>query len=474
MNQKRELIKNTLIISLGKFSTRIVSFILLPLYTALLTTKEYGTYDLLNTISIFLIPLITLQLEEAMFRFLIDAKNNQDKEKIFTQTVFYAAISFIIWTIIILLVSTILNYRYGLWLILYLFGSILFNIATSFSRGEGRFKLYSFLSFINSALNIILNVLFIAIFKWGLSGLFLAYIISCILIGLFGLFKLRAYKYLKIKSLDQETIKQMIKFALPLVPNNISWHAISLCDRLIITNVLNIGMNGIYSVANRFPTIINTCYGFFNVSWRESASKMVLKEERDEFYNSVYLNLRHFLISTSILVIAVLPFAFKILVNKNYNDAYIYIPLMILSTYYANMSNFSSGIFAAYKDNKILAPTTIVAAIINLVIGILFTSKIGLFAPIIGTLVAYFIINIYRNYKLKKYLILVKDNYQYLSLIIFVLVTFLYYSQNIWLYLLGLIISIWYFIYLNKGLLKEFFNKRNYKFLNKFKLFRKE
>lgn len=473
MNQKKELIKNTLIISLGKFSTRIVIFILLPLYTALLSTNEYGSYDLLNTISIFLIPLITLQLEEAMFRFLIDAKDEKDKNKIFTQTVFYASISFVIWTIIILLISTLINYQYGLWLVFYLLGSIIFNIATSFSRGEGRFKLYSFLSFVNSVLNILLNVLFIAIFKWGLSGLFLAYIISCIITGLFGIFKLKAYKYLNLKHLDKKTINNMIKFALPLVPNNISWHAISLTDRLIITNILTLGANGIYSVANRFPTIITTCFGFFNVSWRESASKMVNKEERDEFYNSVYLNIRHFLISVSILIIAILPFLFPILINKNYNDAYNYIPLMILSTYYANMSNFSSGIFAAYKDNKILAPTTIIAAIINLLFGLLLTKQLGLFAPIIGTLIAYFVINIYRNYKLKKYLILAKDNYQYLSIIIFIMITIIYYSKNIWLFILGLMISVWYFIYLNNSLIKAFLNKKNFHFLQKIKLFRK-
>ena len=429
MNQKKELIKNTLIISLGKFSTRIVSFILLPLYTALLSKSEYGSYDLLNTISIFLIPLITLQLEEAMFRFLIDAKNSGDKKKIFTQTVFYASISFVIWALIILLVSKLINYAYGGWLVLYLFGSITFNIATSFSRGEGNFKLYSVLSFINSALNILLNVLFIAVFNLGLEGLFLAYIISCVLIGLFGIIKLKAYKYLNVKALDKKAALEMIRYALPLVPNNISWHAISLTDRLIITNILDISMNGIYSVANRFPTIITTCYGFFNVSWRESASKMVNKEERNEFYNSVYLNLKHFLISVSILIIAILPFAFRILVNKAYNDAYIYIPLMILSTYYANMSNFSSGIFAAYKDNKILAPTTIIAAFINFILGVLLIKPLGLFAPIIGTLVAYFIINIYRNYKLKKYLVLAKDDFNLQSALMFIIITLLYIMQ---------------------------------------------
>ena len=469
MNQKKELIKNTLLISLGKFSTRIVSFILLPLYTALLSKTEYGSFDLLNTISMFLIPIITLQLEEAMFRFLIDAKNDQDKRKIFTQTVFYASISFLIWSLIIVLISHLIGYKYGYWLVLYLFGSITFNIATSFSRGEGNFKLYSFLSFVNSALNILLNVLFIAVFNLGLEGLFIAYIISCVLTGLFGIVKLKAYKHLNIKSLDKKTIKEMIRYSLPLVPNNISWFAIGLTDRLIITNILDIAMNGIYSVANRFPTIITTCFGFFNVSWRESASKMVNKEERDEFYNSVYLNLRHFLMTVSILVIAVLPFAFKILVNKNYNEAYLYIPLMILSTYYANMSNFSSGIFAAYKDNKILAPTTIVAAIINLILGIILIKPLGLFDPIIGTFVAYFIINRYRNYKMQKYFTISKDKYKYVSLLIFGIVTLFYYSNNYLLYILGIILSIWYFCYLNKSLIREFLNKKNLNFLSRFK-----
>ena len=71
MNQKKELIKNTIIILIGKFSTQLVSFLLLPLYTSLLTTAEYGQYDFLNTISIFLIPCVTLLMEEGMFRFLI-------------------------------------------------------------------------------------------------------------------------------------------------------------------------------------------------------------------------------------------------------------------------------------------------------------------------------------------------------------------------------------------------------------------
>ena len=70
---KRELIKNTIIVAIGKFSTQIISFLLLPLYTSILTTSEYGIYDFLITVAVFLVPMITLLLEESMFRFLMDA-----------------------------------------------------------------------------------------------------------------------------------------------------------------------------------------------------------------------------------------------------------------------------------------------------------------------------------------------------------------------------------------------------------------
>ena len=82
MGRQKELIFNTLIIGIGKFSTQVVSVFLLPMYTSILSTSEYGTYDLLYTIAMFLIPIITLLMEESMFRFLIDSKDSEESSKI--------------------------------------------------------------------------------------------------------------------------------------------------------------------------------------------------------------------------------------------------------------------------------------------------------------------------------------------------------------------------------------------------------
>ena len=72
MSREKSLVKNTFIIALGKISTQFISFLLLPLYTALLTTEEYGTVDLFNTFVRLLLPIATLMIEQAAFRFLLE------------------------------------------------------------------------------------------------------------------------------------------------------------------------------------------------------------------------------------------------------------------------------------------------------------------------------------------------------------------------------------------------------------------
>ena len=466
MNRKKDLVKNTLIISIGKFSTKIVSFLLLPLYTAILLPAEKGQVDLLNRISLFLIPLITLQMDEALFRFLIDTKKDSEKQNIFSQLTIFAIISSCIWSILIFVFGNILHYQYTNWLIFYCLASFLFTIVNGFLRGEGNFKMYSILSFINSFINISLNVIFLAVLKTGLEGMFLSYIIASISTGIYGLIYLKAFKLISLK-LDKIKMKEMIRYSLPLVPSSISWSIITLTDSLMITTNLGSSMNGIYSTSSTFPTIMNTCFGFFNTSWRESASRAVNSTDKNDFCSSVYLSVRRFLMGISLLIISILPFVFHILVNQKYNESYIYIPLMVVSVYMSSLASFSSGIFSAYKDTKILAPTTFVAAMINLVFNFIFINKIGLFAPILGTLTSYIVINIYRNYKLRKYIVLPYDKYLPINIILLLFTSMIYYSDSIYLYILGFLVSISYAYYINKPLVKSFLNTIKKKFKGK-------
>ena len=77
MNKKKELAKNTVIIFFGRVCTQLISFFLLPLYTSYLSTSEYGTVDLIQTYVTLLVPIITLELEMSIFRYLIDCRGKE-------------------------------------------------------------------------------------------------------------------------------------------------------------------------------------------------------------------------------------------------------------------------------------------------------------------------------------------------------------------------------------------------------------
>lgn len=464
MNQKKELLKNTFMIAFGKSSTQVISFLLLPLYTSILSTSEYGNYDLLNTLSIFIIPFITLLIEEAMFRFLIDAKNDEEKSEVISHAVIVTLTNMVIGAGVIYLFGTIFNYPYTVYLIFFVLASILSTLAGSCSRGQGDYKLYSIFASLSSLFTVILNVVFIAILKWGVVSLFLAYIIANASVSIWLLLKMNVHKLLSFKKINKSKLKEMLKYSIPLVPNSVSWIIINLSDRLIIVTFINTAANGIYAISNKFSTIINTFYSFFYMAWKESASKVFDKEDKDKFYNNIYINLKHLLMAVSIGMLAYLPFVFPVLVNKEYYDAYQYIPILILAVYFNNISSYCGGIFAAYKDTNTMGLSTLIAAIINIVVNISLVKHIGLYAAVISTLVASYAVYLYRIKKMKKFLILDKDKYGLISGLVFGFLLLTYYSDNLIIYIVGVLVGTIYPVYLNlnivKAILNKVFNKR--------------
>ena len=405
MNQKKQLMKNTIIIAIGKLSTQIISYLLLPLYTSQLDPSEYGNYDFICTLSVFLCPIITLLMEESMFRYLIDADSKVQRKKIITQTIIYTFFGTVLFTIIAALImgfGTDYTPMYITAIITFVISNILIGLSNALSRGLGKIKLYSVSNFILGISTIILNIVFILALNAGAEGLLWANTIANAFTAIVILAILKLPKY--IGKIDKPLMKDMIKYSIPLVPNSISWSIINMSDRIILTQMVSSAANGIYAMANKFPNIINVLYGYFYTAWKESAAKIVKEDNKNQYYNSIYHDAKRFLYAITICLIAVMPFAFPIFINEAYDEAYVYIPIVMIATYYSNLSSFYGGIFSAYKDTKIMGTTTIVAAVINLVIDLLLVNSLKIYAACFSTLIANLIVYFYRKKKLKKYL----------------------------------------------------------------------
>ena len=133
MSKGKELVKNTGILFIGKISTQFVSFLLLPLYTAKLSTEEYGTLDLYTMIASILILILSLQLEQAIFRFLLT--NEEDEKNVLSSTAIFLILSSAVLTIIYIPVSSIATIEYSGLVLLYYISNLFSTVVQQVPRG---------------------------------------------------------------------------------------------------------------------------------------------------------------------------------------------------------------------------------------------------------------------------------------------------------------------------------------------------
>ena len=274
MSRSKELVKNTAIISIGKISTQVINFLLLPLYTAKLSTTDYGNFDFITTIAAFAVPILTMLMEESMFRFLIDAKTEEERSKIITQAFLFSIINGSLITVIIYIFTTLIRYEQRGSLILYMISMVFIALSNALARGTSHITLYSLSNFLSSALIILFNLILILGFHMGFDALVISSVVANIVAAMFVLIKLHVLRYLNPKNLDHRLIRTMLKYSVPLVPNTISWAVINASDRLVIVGFLGASQNGLYSVAYKFPNLITNLNNYFNIAWREASAKM--------------------------------------------------------------------------------------------------------------------------------------------------------------------------------------------------------
>lgn len=458
MSRERKLVKNTAIVALGQIGTKFISFFLLPLYTAVLSTEEYGTVDLLNTYVSLLIPIIFLQMDQAIFRFLIDhRKDNEEKTKLISTVFFTVALHAILYLIVFGIVGNFIHNPYKYFLATNVVTSMFSSMLLQTSRGLGDNVAYSLGSLVSGAGTIVLNIIFIVVFRWGAYGMLFATMLANILCMIFVFFKLKVYKYLSLMAWNKSILNSIWKYSIPLVPNALSWWIINASDRTIISQFLGIAANGVYSASNKFSAIIITVFSIFNMTWTESASMYIKDNDSSEYFSNIINVTIKLFTSICLLVIAIMPFSFSFFITgSSFAEAYMQIPILLIATLFNIIVSLLGSIYVALKKSNEIAKTSIYSAIINIVINILLIRYIGLFAASISTLLAYLSMSIYRYIDVQKY-VRIKIDFTYVIIILplIILVLFTYYLNNMVLCFVSLLLTLSLGLYFNKNILRQ-------------------
>ena len=446
MNKKKQLAKNTIIIFFGKVCTQLISFLLLPLYTAYLATSEYGIVDLIQTYVTLLVPIITLELEMSIFRWLIDSRG-KDKELFLSLGIF---------SILFLIVTSFVHIPFRFIILIDIIVCVLSGNFLQISRGLGKITDFSISCILTGLTTVITNIILIVFCHMQAEGMIISMALANGVCSLYLFLRLKLYKMIDLKQVDHKLLKGMYKYSIPLVPNGISWWIVNVSDRSIISIVLGASFNGLYAISNKFPTIISSLTGIFNLSWSESASLHINSKDRDEFFSDITNTIIRLFSTLGVGMLACMPFIFPIMINSKYHDAYLYIPPLVVGTIFNVAICLYSQIYLAKKMSKQVASTTILGAVINILINVVFIKYIGLFAASLSTMVSYMVMAIYRHFDLKKYVnIKISKMLLVKVFLMFTLISISYYINNVYLNIVSLIIVCIDAYFLNRQLLKD-------------------
>jgi len=454
MSKSKELAKNTVIIFIGTVCTKLITFFLLPLYTAMLTTAEYGTVDLLNTIISLLSPIISLQISQGLFRHLIDSRDNEkEKKELISSSILLIIINCFIYLLLFLLISPFVNNKYKYFLAINLIFSVLCDLFLQISRGFGENKQYSIAGVITAITTIICNVLFLVSLKMKVNGMLLGTLIGYASSIIWLFFKLKLYKYISIYSFSKKSLKKLLKYSLPLVPNQLSWWVFNTSDRIIVSIIMGLSFTGLLSVSYKFSSAYIIIYNIFNLSWTESMALHINDEDVEEYFNKTFNIIFNLFFSIGIVLIAFMPIIFKIMVNDSYSYAKGLIPIAILSVICQVVVGLVSVVYVSKNDTKAIANTSILAAIVNIVVHLALIKYIGLYAAVVSTFVSYFVFAIYRTIDVSKKYLQVKFDIKKLliSTVYLIIVLLVYYCNYNYLKIIIMISSIVYLFFINKN-----------------------
>ena len=422
MAREGKLAKNTLILSLGTFLPKLVTFVILPILTGELTKDEYGTYDLVLVFALLLLPAVTLQIHTAAFRFILEVKDDRTKVKSIITSIFAVIIPVSVVVLVILYFCLArLEPSIRILVCVYLFVDILAVACQWVIRGLQKNAIYAISAILNSLGKMVLSIICVWWLHLGLHGALLSLIAANVITILVLLFLGKIISYCDLRQISAAEIRAMLAYSWPLVPNSLSMWVMRVSDRFVVTMFMGVAADAVYAAANKIPQILTVAQNTFSMAWQENASVSSKDDDAPLYYSSMFSKMYDLLAGSLGLLIAMTPILFKLLIRGDYGEAYFQIPILLLAMFFSTLTSYLGGIYVAFKATKSIGITTFLAAICNLVLDFGFIKLIGLYAASGSTLISYLFLCVYRMFDVRK-LVDITYNFRRLAVVLSILI----------------------------------------------------
>lgn len=377
----KTLLSNTGLMFIGTFGSKMISFVMLPFYTTWLSVEDYGTSDIIAVYSTVLLAFISLSIGDAIF-VIPSQKTKEEQTSYFTSSLFFSLGCCLFLALLYIVVGVLFDFENGSftnnigYICLMTFTTLYLTIFQQFCKSINQVKVFAFTGIVQTL--IVAGLGFCLIPKYHLSGYIWCIILSNIVSLFFTFITAKLFQYIKFSSYSKGRLKEMFKYSIPLIPNSVIWMVVSYLNRPLMETYLGMYAIGIYALANKFPTLINTIYNNFSNSWQISVLEQYGKDGFDKFYNRITL----FVYVGLALAVAVFTLFSDVLItsflNENYYEAIKYIPILCLSCVFIALGSITGSVFSAVRLSKYYFYSSVWSAVTAVVFNYLLIERFGI------------------------------------------------------------------------------------------------
>jgi O-antigen/teichoic acid export membrane protein len=397
----KKLTADSAVYGVSNILGRFITFLLVPLYTNMLPREEYGIVIVVYAYIAFLNSVFTFGLEPAYMRHVAGA-GERDRLRVFSTAIGFIVLAGLALAGLMLLFAPamheMLSIRPDWSLIIPLaLGMVLLDATNAIPfaalRMENRARMFAGIKLASIFVNVLLNVLFVAVLQWSIVWIFVSGVIAS---GVSTLLLLPIIVRRFRPFMDTALLKALLVYGLPTMPGAIAIMLIEIIDKPIMLLLTDAATVGVYGTNYKLGIFMMLVVGMFRYAWQP----LYLQLAEDETAKPVFARvLTYFTLLASIIVlllslsmdfIVALPLtAGRTLIAPEYWSGSGIVPIILFSYLFAGMDQVLGAGLYIRKRTMIVLYTTLTAAAVNILANLILIPLIGIYGGAFATLLAY-------------------------------------------------------------------------------------
>lgn len=436
-NNNKKALMAAIMYVFNNFVIKAIGFLTVPIFSRMLSTKEYGIVSNFQSWASVLMIVFSLDLYSSIQRAKIDFKDKLDEylSSILTLSSSVIIVVFVVTNLcgdfiteIFDLNRTMVNFLY-----IYLF----FNCALDFYQMKHRvtlkYKQFTIISLTTSIASVILSLILINLMQDKANARIIGIVLPILIVSIFVFIKIM----IKGKRfINFEYWKYGLKLSIPLIPHHLAANILAQSDKILITKQLGYDETALYSMGYNIPNIATIIWNALNNAW----TPWFFEKMYEKQYEDIKKISKYYILVFAIFIViclTVTPEIIKIIAPIEYQTSMYVVPPILLGVMCQMIYSLYVNIEFYYKKNYFIPVGTALSALLNIILNIIFIPIFGYIAAAYTTFIGYFLLFIMHYFIAKRFIdknISLNDIFDFkfiVQVIIFVflglvLLTFLY------------------------------------------------